>query len=468
MTTILVPGYTLGIDFEGDAESWSPTTFRVVLPGDLTTIAYDVGPTGITTVDVTPYVLEADGVNLVFRGSDGSIVEDLAFLTLQAPGYDADLLALRSPLYRDEFYVGLGGDPLPGDLGTLEDVFLAGGDDALVPISGGPASQGRPIDLGRLPGAEVTQDDRVILNGVPSDPGGLNDDLFTGSGRDVVASAAGDDRVILGAGADLAFAGRGDDVLIGGAGADRLVGGQGEDRLFGGAGSDRLDGGGGDDRLVGGRGRDDLRGDRGDDSVQGRGGSDLMRGGAGDDLLDGNRGADDIEGGNGRDVLDGASGRDRLDGGAGNDTLLGGRGSDRLVGGVGNDTLQGGRAGDVLRGGGGRDELIGGGGDDRLIGGRGDDIFVFEGGDDRIADFALRRSVDSVTILYDDLLGIPRQPFVDVRPEVIAALIDAAEMRDGALTFDFGRKGSLAYEGLDMGDLDRVLDESNLVLISTF
>ena len=468
MATVFLPGYALVLDAAGDAQDWIPVTFRVVLPGDGTRISYTLDSGLSAVVDVLPLALDADSTNLLRRNADGSILEDVAFLTLGAPGYDADIVALRSEIFRDEFFVRLGGDPLPDDLSDLAELFLAT-DEPLTAIDGGPFRPGRSIDLGALPGAEVTQDDRIVLNGVPAARGARDDVISTGRGRDVVASADGDDRVALGAGDDVGFGGRGNDVLIGGAGGDRLVGGAGGDRLRGGGGNDRLDGGGGDDRLDGGGGRDALRGGGGDDVLRGRSGRDDLDGGGGRDQLEGARGADDLSGGRGRDVLDGGGGGDAIAGGGGADTLLGGDGRDRLSGNAGDDILLGGAGGDVLRGGDGNDFLVGGGGDDRLIGGRGDDVFAFEGGDERIADFALRRGVDSVTIFYDDLFGIPSGRFEDdVRPEVLDALRDAAEMRGGDLAFDFGRGGSLTYEGLDMGDLDRVLNEANLSLLSTF
>lgn len=64
-------------------------------------------------------------------------------------------------------------------------------------------------------------------------------------------------------------------------------------------------------------------------------------------------------------------------------------------------------------------------------------------------------------IAYDRLPGLDADAD---RASVLAYLREAAGMSDGDLVLDFGRRGSLTYEGRDMGDLNRILNERNLLL----
>ncbi|MEQ1844300.1 MAG: hypothetical protein ABL983_01830, partial [Nitrospira sp.] len=144
-----------------------------------------------------------------------------------------------------------------------------------------------------------------------------NTTVFANGGNDWVfmnASNAGNNQLFGGTGADL---------LEGALGNDRLYGEGGRDILIGLEGDDVLDGGDQEDALSGGLGDDVLDGGTGDDSLTGNGGSDVLRGGLGADLLAGDA------------VITALAdmGADSLDGGAGNDWLFGFLGDDVLVGG---------------------------------------------------------------------------------------------------------------------------------------
>jgi hypothetical protein len=85
----------------------------------------------------------------------------------------------------------------------------------------------------------------------------VGDRLVGTSKADVIASVAGNDRVL---------GGGGNDTICGGVGADRLLGGPGRDRLIGQAGGDKLSGQAGKDALTGGGGKDTCAGGGGNDS----------------------------------------------------------------------------------------------------------------------------------------------------------------------------------------------------------
>ena len=81
-----------------------------------------------------------------------------------------------------------------------------------------------------------------------------------------------------GSGSDILNGGMGADVILGYGGADSLTGGFGDDSLDGGAGSDSLDAGGGNDTLTGQNDADTLVGGLGDDLIFGDGGGDVIYG----------------------------------------------------------------------------------------------------------------------------------------------------------------------------------------------
>lgn len=319
-----------------------------------------------------------------------------------------------------DFYMVLGGDPLPVFNSVAEWLDFADSDSWITNY--GPSALFAPnetIAWGDIGDAEVSQIDEVY--GTPGD-----DTYRTGAGDDEIFSSAGDDFYNGGAGwdelhysgdangVDVNFATRratdgwGDtDVVLsiemvrGSMFADTVTGNieNNQVRLL--AGDDTFNGGGGTDTVrydkdaehggtagvtvdLGAGTATDGFGDTDtlssvenaygtdqDDSLTGSIAGNLLRGYGGDDDLFGENGDDSLEGGDGNDLLDGGRGADELEGGNDADTLLGGDGDDTLNGGSGNDVLNGGR------------------GDDTHTGGGGSDTFVFEGqfGVDVITDF---------------------------------------------------------------------------------
>ncbi len=229
------------------------------------------------------------------------------------------------------------------------------------------------------------------------------------------------------------------DQLFGGSGNDIIKGEGGNDSLYGGAGIDNLDGGTGDDLLNGGAGADILNGGDGFDTISyldAKAGIKIFTnfgglvGVQGDALGDQITNIEQIEGTNFFDAIQGDSldnvivgfdGDDNLEGGDGNDVLLGGLGGDRLAGGNGSDwtsyatsfaavniNLETGKAsngeatgdvlisienvggsasGDILTGSAvsnfidgflGDDKIQGGGGADTLDGGEGNDTAIYQ------------------------------------------------------------------------------------------
>ena len=224
-------------------------------------------------------------------------------------------------------------------------------------------------------------------------------------------------------------------VTVGGVAEDTLRnienvwGGSGNDILSGDALANQIDGGAGDDLLAGGGGLDQIQGGTGTDTVTfaastnpvvlslnryvavavtiGGAAAGTVRdvenivGGAGNDVLAGDALANRLDGGGGNDTLRGGAGNDVIDGGAGLDTAdfadmtlpvvvtlagasfaqvtVGGQAEDQLrnieavIGGSGADTLAGGTNAETLNGGGGNDTLRGAGGNDTLDGGAGVD-----------------------------------------------------------------------------------------------
>lgn len=205
---------------------------------------------------------------------------------------------------------------------------------------------------------------------------------------------------------DNIYAGSGDDILTGDSGANWLAGGGGSDTLDAGAGDDVLliDGDDLSANINAGEGRDVIQvvggggvivdmtlsqaeafvGGDGDDVVVAGGRSTVfVRGGAGDDV---------IQGGGANDVLSGEDGRDDISGGGGNDLIRGHRGRDVLRGESGGDILDGGLEDDVVSGDDGNDVLIGGRGDDFLDGGADVDVAEYSGS---FADYRISKISDA-------------------------------------------------------------------------
>jgi Ca2+-binding RTX toxin-like protein len=240
--------------------------------------------------------------------------------------------------------------------GAGDDDLLGGeGDDSLKPGTGGDRVDGG-AGQDNLDYTGETQSIRISLDGVKND-GVAGEDridsveqIFGGSGDDVLI---GDDERNL-------FHGRaGNDVLFGNGGRDELTGDLGDDTFNGGPGNDQIEGGFGEDwadyfdretpvrvnlrqaGLYGGP--EDAPGDTYDKVENARGGEgrDLLiaifaaEGNGGEDRL---RGYGTLDGGPGDDQLvDDAGGSSRLRGGAGDDHLYPGFGLDEVDGGPGDD-----------------------------------------------------------------------------------------------------------------------------------
>ncbi|MDU8913440.1 calcium-binding protein [Aestuariicoccus sp. MJ-SS9] len=272
---------------------------------------------------------------------------------------------------------------------------------------------------------------------------GAANDLYGGSGNDVLNGNINSDWLYGGAGDDTLTGGAGDDKLLGGDGTDTAVinvnegdatitfdgnsaslessegfdelediefiqfldgtvdltgdGGTADttgDTLIGTEGDDNLEGGNFDDAIFGLTGNDTLSGLGGDDNIGAAAGDDLVYGGGGDDLMGGGTGDDVMEGGSGDDFMGGGQDNDTVDGGEDNDVVNGGPGDDSMIGGDGNDTMGGSFGADTIEGNGGNDDMGGGAGQDQISagagndsvgGGEANDVITGGGGDDFLA-----------------------------------------------------------------------------------
>jgi Ca2+-binding RTX toxin-like protein len=218
------------------------------------------------------------------------------------------------------------------------------------------------------------------------------------------------------------YSGSGNDVLVGNNGDNFLSAGAGADILYGLGGNDTLQGGLGQNTLDGGSGTDTADfSDLGTvnitvdleagtalinsftsnlisiENITASSGADILYGSAGDNVINGGTGSDTIFGSAGNDVLDGGtgSGTDTLSyavltaGVTANlsagtaDTAIGGMAYHstlshftHLVGSAYDDVLTGDTANNSISGGAGNDTITGGGGADTLIGGAGADTFL--------------------------------------------------------------------------------------------
>ncbi|WP_068115713.1 calcium-binding protein [Tropicimonas marinistellae] len=285
--------------------------------------------------------------------------------------------------------------------------------------------------------------DGVFLSG--GDDHITNGGLITGT-----LDLSGGDDVYLGVGD-----GRVERRIEGGAGDDTLTGGDKRDVIFGDAGKDTLTGGDGRDRLQGGAG-DDLV------LVEADGVADRLGGGDGQDTLDFSAIGDDLKidlrSGTVRSV---ATGRDEIEwfefveAGGGNDVLIasdttvrmrGRAGDDILRGHDGADTLAGSAGDDLLVGNGGRDVLIGGWGDDTLAGKAGADLFIFADGFGRdvIRDFNARSDREKIDL--QDVSAI--RTFADLATN---------HMRQVGEDVRIAAAGEVIWlEGVDIADLQAV------------
>ncbi|MDX0692912.1 hemolysin type calcium-binding protein [Sinorhizobium medicae] len=226
----------------------------------------------------------------------------------------------------------------------------------------------------------------VFVNGIAEDTISNFENVYGGSGNDIL-TGDGRDNILRGEG--------GDDILNGGGGDDSLSGWDGNDTVDGGNGIDtfdlrektssvvvQLNGANAATVFVGGVAEDTIR------NVEN------IVGGSADDTLIGDAAANKLSGARGNDWLVGGAGADILDGGEDSDTAdysdkqaaivaalngsnpvtvtVGGLAEDsiakieNIVGGSGDDTITGDAAANTFRGGLGADVLDGGAGSDTV------------------------------------------------------------------------------------------------------
>lgn len=399
MTTFTYDAFRIGYDGGGIPNAFDIIQIRAVFDGDMTSLSYRIEADGSATLE--PGVTSAanpNGFDLLF--ADGAESDDMFFTIAEqswttSTGQSGVLQGMYylNPLTGVEYYIQLGGDPVP--VATLQDVFTTG----FMPV-GSPRPIVGPLGPGQdvLPALtyndpsfadlRVTENDLIEMTPTSNYIafGGSGNDTFIGLdgqfdfviygelagpveiklnkgwarkegvGRDTLISIedatgtdfgdkmigddfAGGNWFFGGDGADIMRGRGGNDLIEGNGDDDRIFGDDGDDELYGNAGEDRIDGGRGDDEILGGTERDVLRGQQDDDRLFGEDGDDRLVGGIGDDLLLG--GADD-------DDLIGNSGEDTLLGGTGIDKLYGGQNADRLDGGADNDFLFGEGGADVF------------------------------------------------------------------------------------------------------------------------
>ena len=279
---------------------------------------------------------------------------------------------------------GTGADTLTGGLGN--DVFVVdnSGDIVIEALDEGTDAVQSSVTYTLTDNVEnLTLTGSQALNGT----GNALANLLTGNtGNNVLVGGAGVDTIDGGAGLDTAdysavSAGLVANLLTGSAAND---GSGASDTL---TSIENIFGGSGDDVLTGNTGANELRGNGGNDLLTGGDGNDTLDGGAGDDTLDGGTGNDSMNGGAGNDtyVVD-SLGDIVIETGVGSDTVLSsisytltfllenltltgtsaisGTGysgfTNMLVGNVANNLLTGAGYNDTLDGGAGVDTMIGG------------------------------------------------------------------------------------------------------------
>ncbi len=296
--------------------------------------------------------------------ADVTIAGAEAFALSLGPGSDAfsamggkgtgEALAIPLDAHGDE-----GNDAIQG--GAANDAIYGGaGDDLFIAPSGADGADAYDggsgvdtLDASRRSGAQSISLDDVANDGLAGEGDNVTstvENLYGGSGPDVIVGSAASNVLRGGPGDDRLDGLEGDDLFDEGAaasGADVINGGPGvdtvtyENRSIGvhvelcataaasgcakpgcacaaddgepGEGDNLVNveaasGGSGDDILVGDEGDNAFYGHAGNDKISGRGGNDTMYGDDGDDLL---------VGGDGDDYLDGAAGLDTFDGGNG-------------------------------------------------------------------------------------------------------------------------------------------------------
>ena len=252
-------------------------------------------------------------------------------------------------------------------LASIENLTGGGGADILEGDASVNTLDGRGGSDTIVGGDEALQD--TLIGG--EDLGGADVDTlsYTTSSGDIVANISGDPSLSAtptdnASGFENVFGGSGSDVIVGDDGPNSLLGGAGADTLLGLLGDDALNGGANDDILRPGLGNGSSVGDLGVDTVSyedvttkvvvtiqvspgtatGTGVNQSLQsvenltGGTAGDELTGSNAANNLTGGPGADILSGLGSADTLAGEAGDDTLVGGTGNDDLQGGADSDT----------------------------------------------------------------------------------------------------------------------------------
>jgi Ca2+-binding RTX toxin-like protein len=335
-----------------DATELDDGTFafwETLLPGDDTLL----GPLRENAGDNTQFFLFGDALNAtggagvgggdVFRAGDASVsvAGDVSRVESGASyrGGEDDIFGAQTGLRQS----------LAGDVSTVDDGTLTGGDDVIIIRSANTLSfaVGDATSVFSDDGAQGTVfggDDRISaeegsLAKLIGDVLSLNDGGLVEGGNDTVNGGEFGE-LITGDVHDI------DEVqsatVIGG--NDTLNGNGGDDTI---AGDVRFSVNtvaitGGDDIIHGGEGNDAIFGELAIGTVATVGGDDRLFGEAGDDDLFGQSGDDALDGGTGADLLDGGSGADAMQGGIGNDTYVVDDAGDAIVelAGQGFDTVE--------------------------------------------------------------------------------------------------------------------------------
>lgn len=278
------------------------------------------------------------------------------------------------------------GGPTQANTDTIAVSLLAGVDEILFEIAGGPFAPGATDESPDTSEIEVTvdggaDDDAVIisspLNALALNGGtaGINlngdadaDDITLTSVEHIsVEGGSGNDDIDLSGGGAAGAPMTQTASLAGNDGADDLRGGANDDDIFPADGADVAVGGAGVDLLMG-VASDTLTLSDATMTESAGGPSDTHSGFEIALLFAGDAGGNIITatGFSGRSIIFGSSGPDELRGGSNIDRISGGAGNDRITGGAGGDSLYGGDGDDTFGPGPGNDNVVGGAGRDRI------------------------------------------------------------------------------------------------------
>ena len=378
----------------------------------------DAACSAISTIEVQA----GDGNDFVsLRQVDPTAFSSLALVSMDA-GTGADVV--RGSSVADSIEAGDGNDHIGASVQGGDTVHGGAGiDDLETTVTGDVQISDTTFTFG-AESIEVASIERVTMIGGDSAET-IDAREFTGTLRAV--AHAGDDQLFGGSGSNVLNAGPGNDRVIGGPDRDSIITSDGDDVIHSGAGGNEISAGNGDDVIVGGPDRDHVVAGAGKDEARTLGGpdaftdtegNDRFEGGPGDDTFlvgvnDGGRNT--FIGGEGRDTLQvytgglrslslsdtliradtftlmissidlayafnpdafeslridatAFSGDTKIDGSLDDDVLLGGSGRDEIDGSDGDDELTGGPGADTLDGGKGTDSCEGGPGRDRITG----------------------------------------------------------------------------------------------------